>query len=122
MGYPFYVGLDYGILEDISVGIEGSYRSYDYRWINNDYNFSIIGIRVNANYHFNKPLNLPKEFDLYAGVNSGYYIWSIPSEFKEGIFSTGIEFGIQAGGRYFLTNKLAISLELGGILSLLEVE
>jgi len=108
-GLPVYVGIDYGIHPDISVGGEISYRSWEY----GSYNHSIIGLLVNGNYHLNKLMELPPEFDFYAGLNLGFYIWISPEEYG-GSKSSGLGLGGQVGGRYYFTDKLAANLELGG--------
>lgn len=108
-GIPVYAGLDYGIHKNITIGFEGSYRSWD----NIGYKFSIIGISGNANYHFNQALNLPKEMDLYAGLNVGYYIYNTPSGYLGASLST-VGVSGQAGFRYFFNNKLGGNIEFGG--------
>jgi len=102
-GIPVYVGLDYGVTPDISVGGEFSFRSY---W------GTIIGIDVNGNYHFNKLLSLPKPWDLYGGLNLGYYSWSASTGYT-GSYS-GVGVGLQVGGRYYFNNKFGVNVELGG--------
>jgi outer membrane immunogenic protein len=112
-GVPVYIGLDHGVHPDISVGGELSYRSYSDKYANINYNHSVIGISGNGNYHFNRILEIPKNWDFYAGLNLGFYIWSSPSDYQ-GSHSSGLGLGGQIGGRYFLTNKIALNLEFGG--------
>lgn len=112
-GVPVYVGIDYGVTSDITVGGEFSYRSYS---AYSGYRQSIIGISANGNYHFNRILNLPSEFDLYAGVSLGYYIVS-SNDTYDGVKSTassGLGFSGQVGARYFFTNNFGLNLEFGG--------
>lgn len=108
-GIPVYAGFDYAVSKNITIGAEGSYRSYD----NIGYKFSIIGVSGNANYHFNELFDLPKKMDLYAGLNLGYYIYNTPNGYGGASLSA---FGIsgQAGFRYFFTNKIGGNLEFGG--------
>ncbi len=112
-GVPLYVGFDYGVHPDITLGAELSFRSYNDRWNNYKYNHSIIGVLGNANYHFNTVLNIPSPWDFYAGLNLGFYTWSSPDDY-EGSHSSGIGLGAQIGGRYYFSNALAINLEFGG--------
>lgn len=80
-GIPFYIGMDFGIHEDISIGPIVSFRSYRER-VNigggntYTYNHTILGIGFTGDYHFNNLLNIPREFDVYAGATIGYYIWN----------------------------------------------
>lgn len=113
-GLPVYVGFDVGVHPDISVGGEVSYRSYRERWDGNRYNRSIIGIAGNGNYHFNTILNIPREWDFYAGLSLGFYIWNDPDNDYDGDHSSGLGLGAQVGGRYYFNDRLGINLELGG--------
>ena len=108
-GLPVYVGMDYGIAQDITIGGELSFRSYS----DGGYSSSIIGISGNGNYHFNRIMNIPSNWDFYAGLNLGFYNWSSPSGYG-GNHSSGLGLGVQVGGRYYFNSKWGINLEFGG--------
>jgi hypothetical protein len=112
-GVPVYLGFDHGLTQDITLGAELSYRSYSDHWNNVSYSHSITGISGNGNYHFNNVLNIPRNWDLYAGLNLGFYIWSSSAGYG-GSGSSGLGLGAQVGGRYFLTDKVGLNLEFGG--------
>lgn len=111
-GTPVYVGLDYGLGNNFTLGGEISYRNYKY------YSFSstIIGFQGNGNYHFNEILNIPSEWDFYAGLSLNYYNWSYDDDLGNNYFVDDTNFGIgaQIGGRYFFNDKFAINVEGGG--------
>ena len=128
LGIPVYLGVDYGIARDFTIGAEVSYSSkkvsYDYI----EERHSIFGFGVNGNYYFDRILKLPKEFDFYAGATLGYYnisnsqTYNGPSILREytlsnynsSFASSGVNLGLQVGGRYFFTKNLGVNLELGG--------
>ncbi len=112
-GIPVYIGFDYGAATDISAGAELSYRGYGDNFQGVKYRHSIIGISGNANYHFNGILDIPEEFDVYAGANIGFYIWNSSNDYP-GSRASGLGLGLQAGGRYYFNSKTAVNLELGG--------
>ena len=112
-GVPVYLGLDHAVSQDVTVGGELSFRSYDDNWSNHNYNHSVFGILGNVNYHFNTVLNIPTDWDFYAGLNLGFYNWSSPNGY-EGSHSSGLGLGAQIGGRYYFNNKIGINLEFGG--------
>lgn len=116
-GVPVYIGIDHGVGNDFSIGGEFSYRSYNENWRNDDnyydYNHNIMGFSGNVNYHFNRVLQVPSNWDFYAGLNLGFYVWNSPNEYK-GNHSSGLGLGGQIGGRYYFSNKLGINLEFGG--------
>lgn len=112
-GLPVYVGMDFGVHQDISVGFEASFRSYRHRYASAYYNHSILGFAGNANYHFNTLFHMPQEFDLYAGINVGFYVWNSPNDYY-GPSSTGLRLGGQIGFRYYFNEQFAINLEAGG--------
>lgn len=114
-GLPVYVGFDVGVHPDISVGGELSYRSYNERWRGDRYKRSIFGIAGNGNYHFNTVLNIPKEWDFYAGLSVGFFVWSDPDDDEyDGDNTSGLGLGAQIGGRYYFNERFGINLELGG--------
>lgn len=112
-GVPIYFGFDFGLSRDISLGLELSYRSYNENYHEVHYNHNIIGFSGNANYHFNRVLSIPNRFDLYAGLNLGFYVWNSPNNYT-GNNSPGLNLGAQVGGRYFITSKVGLNLEFGG--------
>jgi hypothetical protein len=106
-GIPFYVGADYWITEDITLGLEASFR---YRFLHT-YRYGYFGGSINANYHFARLLELPDYLDVYAGFSAGPYI-GFGSYYTGGSFNFGI--GAQVGGRYKINDKLWVNAELGG--------
>jgi outer membrane immunogenic protein len=109
-GVPVYLGLDYGIHPDISLGIEGSYRQHT----NSIYQANLIGIGANINYHFNNLLKIrDNHWDVYAGGTLSYWFWNWNNTFP-GSNQSGTGFAAQIGGRYFFNPKLALNLEIGG--------
>ena len=112
-GVPVYFGFDHGVSQDITLGGELSFRSYDDNWSGRSYNHSVVGILGNANYHFNTILNIPSDWDFYAGLNLGFYNWSSPNDY-DGSHTSGLGLGAQIGGRYYFSNNVGINLEFGG--------
>lgn len=112
-GVPVYVGLDYGAGKDITIGGELSYNAYRENYHDNRYNHSIIGITGNVNYHFNHVLEIPLNWDFYAGLNVGYYAWTSPDDYPDDDHS-GLGLGAQIGGRYYFSDTVGINLEFGG--------
>ena len=112
-GVPVYLGMDFGVHPDISVGGELSFRRHSNKIAGFRYHHNITGISGNANYHFNRLLEIPSKWDVYAGLNLGFYIWSSPDEYK-GSESSGLGLGAQIGGRYYFNDKIGINLEFGG--------
>ncbi len=113
-GTPVYVGLDYGVHEDITIGGELSYRSDSNHIGGTKYGFSIIGLGANGNYHFNRVLDIPSEWDLYAGLGLNYYIWSYDNDDFQGSDDSDLGLGAQIGARYFFNDSFGLNLELGG--------
>ena len=112
-GVPVYLGFDHGVSQDITLGGELSFRSYNDNWAGDRYNHSVVGILGNANYHFNRVLNIPSDWDFYAGLNLGFYNWSSPKDY-DGSHTSGLGLGAQIGGRYYFSNNVGINLEFGG--------
>lgn len=112
-GIPLYIGFDHSVARDITLGAELSYRAYNENWQNNYYNHNIVGISGNANYHFNTLFGISPRWDLYAGANVGFYIWTSPDGYP-GRHNSGLGLGGQLGMRYYLTNAIGLNVEFGG--------
>ncbi len=112
-GVPVYIGFDHSVSNDITLGLELSYRGYTERYNGNDYNHSVTSFSGNGNYHFNRVLEIPSNFDFYAGLNLGFYVFSSPAGYP-GTHSSGLGLGAQIGGRYFFSKKTGLNLEFGG--------
>lgn len=112
-GIPIYAGIDFGAFNDITIGIEGSFRSYNEDLYGSRYTSAVFGIAGTGNYHFNTVLEIPRKWDFYAGITLGYYSWSIPSDYP-GSNSSGLGLGAQIGGRYFFNRNFGLNLEFGG--------
>jgi outer membrane immunogenic protein len=112
-GVPLYIGLDYGAARDFTLGGELSFRSYNQNYNGINYGHTIMGISGNGNYHFNTVFNIPRNWDFYAGLNVGFYVWNSPSDYN-GTNNSGFGLGAQIGGRYYFNRKVGLNLELGG--------
>lgn len=117
-GVPIYAGLDFGVHPDITIGPQVSFRSFSekYRDFNGNtygYDHSIFVLAFNGNYHFNTLLKIPKQWNVYAGLTLGYYIWTSPSGYL-GKRDSGVGLDAQIGGRYFFSEKFGVNLEFGG--------
>lgn len=121
-GLPVYGGVEFGIGNNISVGGEITYRNHGensntLKW-KNTYT-SIAGV---GNYHFNELLEIPSDWDLYAGLSLGFTMfsskWDGPGSDNNNKYSgsgtSGLYLNGQIGGRYFFSDKIAVNLEFGG--------
>ncbi len=112
-GIPLYIGLDHSVHKDVTLGGEISYRSYNEDWKFARYHHDVIGFSFNGNYHFNSLLQIPRNWDFYAGLNIGFYVWSSPKTYG-GSHNSGLGLGAQLGGRYYFNERVGVNLELGG--------
>jgi hypothetical protein len=112
-GLPLYIGIDHAVSRDVTLGGELSYRSYREDWNYVYYDHSIAGLSGNFNYHFNNLFHIRRNWDLYAGLNVGFYIWNSPDAYN-GAHTSGLGLGAQVGGRYFISKNVGLNLEFGG--------
>ena len=115
-GVPVYLGVDFGVHQDVTIGPVVSYRNYSERFNSNRYSHSIFTLGFNGNYHFNTLIDLDPEWDLYAGLTLGYYIWSSPNDYI-GAQASALGLQGQIGGRYFFSDKFGVNVEFGGGIS-----
>lgn len=116
-GVPVYAGLDFGVHPDITIGPQVSFRSHSETYYdgtrNRKWNHNLFTIGFNGNYHFDRLLELPSEWNVYAGLTLGYFIWSSPSEYT-GTRSSTLNLYAQVGGRYYFSDRFGVCLEFGG--------
>ncbi|PKP27882.1 MAG: hypothetical protein CVU02_02465 [Bacteroidetes bacterium HGW-Bacteroidetes-19] len=112
-GVPVYVGLDLSVHRDITIGGEFSYRSFRENWKHEYYNHNVLGFSFNANYHFNSLFKMSQKWDVYAGLNVGFFVWASPL-YYDGNHRSGLGVAGQIGARYYMTKRLALNLEFGG--------
>jgi len=117
-GIPAYLGADFGIAENLSLGIDGSYRFFNENFGNTIYKHSIITVLGNVNFHFNKMFKLRDHTstDLYGGLSGGYAMAESPALYG-GSVETGAVFGAQFGYRMFFNEKFGLDLQLNGMSS-----
>ena len=101
---PIYVGLDFWVHQDISIGGEIGWRRWKIdEWKDHKYHYDIYNFLFNGNYHFSRILGIPEKFDIYAGLNVGFYYWT-----------NNVDLGGQIGFRYFFNSKVGLGLEFNG--------
>jgi len=109
-GIPLYIGFDYAVHRDVTIGAEFSFRAYNEDHKDHEYHHNVLGFTGNANYHFNTILNIPQNWDFYAGLNLGFYVWNSPDDY-DGDHVSGLGLGAQIGGRYYFSDSFGLNLE-----------
>tara|TARA_B100000809_G_scaffold211950_1_gene215782 strand:+ start:322 stop:783 length:462 start_codon:yes stop_codon:yes gene_type:complete len=96
-GIPLWVAYDIAVHRDITVSPNANFNLDGFDW---------LGLGCKGDYHFNRLIGIPSNFDFYAGLNLGYFI----------VFDGGSSFDIngQMGGRYYWSEKWGVNLEFGG--------
>lgn len=120
-----YIGiLEYGVSEELSVGLFGGYTqtSSERDGLKYIYDYTFFG--ANAAYHF----ETIEKVDVYAGLNLGYNVGKgrveVPAGYLGGPVTAnkqgGILFGGFAGARYYPIENLGIGIEIGSSISYLQ--
>jgi outer membrane immunogenic protein len=99
-------------------------KSESYTWYGDKvtWKHTIIGVSASFQYYFDRLIDLDDDFDLYVGLGLGYYLWKTTLKSSYSGFSGdytgsgtgGIGISYVAGGRYYLNEKMALSLHYGG--------
>ncbi|HEY4787952.1 MAG TPA: hypothetical protein VIH57_17985 [Bacteroidales bacterium] len=121
---PLSASFEYGVKEGVGPGVIGiggllgytsaKYNDFGFNWRTS---YTVIGVR--GSYHL---VDLADKLDAYGGIMLGYSIVSSSGDF--GTYSTassGANFGIFAGARYYLSDKFALMAELGYGFAILNV-
>jgi hypothetical protein len=104
-GIPLYFGMDFGVHSDITAGFVVSARTHP--------EVLVLGFTGVGNYHFNRILEIPNDWDLYAGLSLGFFSWNWDSKYS-GRKNSPLGLDLQIGGRYFWSDDWGVNLELGG--------
>lgn len=102
-GLPVYVGLDFAVHNDITIGPEIFFNLED--------NNNGLGAAFRADYHFNRVLSIPQEFDFYAGLNINHYFY-FDSNYNK-VYDSPTNLDFQLGGRWYWS-QWGLNLEFGG--------
>jgi len=94
-GIPAYVGMDFAFHNDWTAGPVIKVV------IDEDVYLGALG---RVDYHWNRLLEIPRDWDFYLGANVGF----LSGE------DNGLDLGLQLGGRYYWSDKWGLNLEFGG--------
>ncbi len=123
-GTSFLVGMDFGIMDNITAGGELAVRSRNVGIPGGKVQYRGFGLGANMNYHAGKLFKLDPKIDVYGGLNLNYFRWNSDVIDYDGqplnytgkfAYSSGLNVDIQIGGRYFFSDRLAANLEFGGM-------
>lgn len=118
-GIPLFVRYEHPVADNITIGGTVSFQSKTETYTGYKWQHSIVGLNGRGSYHFNELLKAPDEWDFYAGASLGYFFWNTKYEgsgstIYAGSGTGGFSIGAHVGGRYFVSDKIAINLEFGG--------
>lgn len=102
-GVPLFVGMDFAVHQDITVGGMASFNLNGFDYMN-------LGFR--GDYHFNSLMEIPPEFDFYAGATLGFRLGFNDYDYDK--YGKGLILGLQVGGRWYWNNQWGLMLEGGG--------
>ena len=94
-GLPVYAGMDFAFHNDWTAG--PVLRVV----IDDDFG---IGAAGRVDYHWNRLMGIPSNWDFYLGANVGFLSGD----------DHGLDWGLQLGGRYYWSEKWGFNLEFGG--------
>lgn len=109
--FPIYSGIELFLNKNFSLGLEATYATNTLNIFNFNKNNSILGFNSFTNYYLNSLFDVELRFDIYTGVNMGYYFLSKYNNFPNSV-QRGFNFGAHLGAKYNLNQKFAINLEL----------
>jgi outer membrane immunogenic protein len=128
-GIPIVGSMDFTAIKNLTIGFGASYQTKKivrgFGW--SDWRLTLLGIRLQANYHFGALLEVDPKVDLYAGVAVAAYLQllrnmdnpngfvsgedaSFKRAFTKGYAGPGV--CAQIGMHYFFSAKAGLHLEL----------
>lgn len=114
---PIQLSLEVPFKENIGIGGVVGYAGSEYKILGGAVKYSYILVGARGNYHFAEAVGLSDDkIDLYGGLTLGYNIasgkWDGPGSVPVGS-AGGFLWGLSAGGRYYLSDKVGVNAELG---------
>ncbi len=94
-GLPLYAGMDFAFHDDWTAGPVLRVN------IDDDISFGAVG---RVDYHWNRLLEIPSNWDFYLGASLGV---NIGNDIDPAL-------GLQLGGRYYWSDRWGVNLEFGG--------
>jgi hypothetical protein len=94
-GLPVYAGMDFAFHNDWTAGPVVKLV------IDDDTKIGALG---RVDYHWNRLINIPSNWDFYLGANIGFLSGN----------DFDLDLGLQVGGRWYWDEKWALNLEFGG--------
>ena len=94
---PLFASYDIAVTNDITVAPQ----------VQLDLGFNYLILTGRGDYHFNRLIGIPSNWDFYAGANLGYLIGLSG-------YGSDLRLGLQIGGRYYFSEKFGIMLEGAG--------
>jgi outer membrane immunogenic protein len=118
-GIPLYARYEHPVADNITIGGTVSFQTKSETYTGYKWKHTIVGLNGRGSYHFNELLKAPDQWDFYAGASLGYFFWNTDYEgsgtdIYSGSGTGGFSVGAHIGSRYFVSDKIAINLELGG--------
>jgi len=98
-GIPIYGSYDWGFRDDFNLGVGASLSTGG-----NDYDGGIFGAGFFTQWYADRILDIPSDFDVYAGLGVYYYTYKNGDDLDLGLF---------VGGRYYFNDSMGVNLELG---------
>lgn len=99
-GLPVYINYDFGVHPDITVAPQAQFNL-------DGLDYMILGAK--GDYHFNTIMNIPQDFDFYAGVNLGFAV-----DLDDNDNYHGLDGGLQVGGRWYWSDRWGMNMEFAG--------
>ena len=123
-GIPLFIGGDYMVTDEISIGAEFVRINYRDRFFGTDIRYKGASFGVRVAYHFMHLLDLPDEnIDLYGGIFLGYIGWNYEYDSPITGFDEfgSITYNFFAGARYMFIERLGGFGEFGYGITLLKL-
>lgn len=99
-GIPVYASYDWGFKEDFNLGVGAAFNTGG-----DEFDGGVFGAGFFTQWYADRVLDIPSDFDAYAGIGVYYY------NHKNG---DDLDLGLFIGGRYYFNDKIGLNLEFGG--------
>jgi hypothetical protein len=114
LGYGLNASAEYGIMDNIGVGLHVAYARNSYGILSYNYSANHILFGPRGSYHFNDLLKLDSDkFDIYASAGILLDLYSYTDNVSTRNAYTSVVPMVRVGGRYFMSDKFTLFADLG---------
>lgn len=105
---PVHTGIEFGLGDAISIGIDAEWRLY-----NDGFYHNVFTLQARGDYYFNSLIGLEDKWDVYAGIQFGPGYLTAAGNYPKSAEGFNLFLDGLVGGRWYFVDNMALNAEAG---------